>query len=428
MDRRGGAAGALASGGEVAVFDWGLVAVTLAYVGLLFVVATYGDRRAAAGRSAIGNPVVYSLSIAVYCTAWTFYGSVGRAASSGLEFLPIYLGPTLTAILWWMILRKMIRISRASRLTSLADFVAARYGAGTFLGALVATVLVVGVTPYIALQLRAVSVSFTILSAPDGVAAAPDPGGTALWAAGILAVFAILFGTRHLDPAEHHEGLVLAVAFESVVKLVAFLVVGVFVVYGMFDGLGDLFGRAYRVPELRELLVFGEGQRYGSWFALTGVSMLAILFLPRQFQMMVVENTDERHLRSASWLFPSYLIAINFFVLPIALAGRLHFADGSVDSDIFVLALPLSTGHEAIAWIAFLGGFSAATGMVIVATVALSTMVSNNLLLPLLLRLGLLQATGGRSAHRPQSAGPQHPPSDDRPPAGARLRVPAPHR
>ncbi|BBM69817.1 sensor histidine kinase [Rhodothermus marinus] len=369
--------------------------IALLYIGLLFAIATYGDRRAEQGRSIISSPYIYALSLAVYCTAWTFYGSVGRAASSGVGYLPIYLGPTLTAVLWWMVLRKMIRISKVYRITSIADFVASRYGKSSGLAALVTVIAVTGGVPYIALQLKAISVSFQVLSGrPTPTPTESLLDDTALYVTLALALFSILFGTRHLDATERHEGLVAAIAFESLVKLPAFVAVGLFVTFGLYDGPADLFGRALARPEFRRLLTMEEALgpgAYGQWFWMTLLAMLAILFLPRQFQVAVVENVDERHLRKAIWLFPLYLWLINLFVLPIALAGLMAFPGGQVDADMFVLAIPLAHGQELLALLAFIGGFSAATSMVIVATVALSTMISNDLIMPILLRIRFLR-------------------------------------
>ncbi|HEU4325686.1 MAG TPA: sensor histidine kinase [Roseiflexaceae bacterium] len=370
---------------------WVILTISLLYLGLLFAIASYGDRRADQGRSIISSPLVYALSLAVYCTSWTFYGSVGRAAVSGLDFLPIYLGPTLASFLGWLVLRRMIRISKHQRITSIADFGAARYGKSTVLAGLITIVAVIGVTPYIALQLKAISTSFdTLLQAPAADAALLSDKG--FYAALLLALFAILFGTRKLDATERHEGMVAAIAFESLVKLVAFLAVGAFVTFGMYGGPADLFGQAARLPEATRLLSLGEGSTsYGSWAALTLLAMLAVLLLPRQFQIAVVENVSERHLLKATWLFPLYLLAINLFVMPVALAGLLHFAPGTTDADMFVLTLPILAGQEELALLAYLGGASAATGMVIAETVALSTMVCNDLVMPVLLRLPVLR-------------------------------------
>ena len=378
--------------------------VSFGYLGLLFAIAQYADGRADAGRPMIAGPYIYSLSLAGYATAWTFYGSVGRAASDGIGFLPIYIGPTLMIALWWVVLRKMLRISKQNRITSLADFVASRYGKSALLGGLVTVIAVIGILPYISLQLKAVSNSFTILVQypqiimPDEAGVAPMREDTALWVALILAAFTIAFGTRHLDAAEHHQGLVTAIAFESLVKLLAFLAVGVFVTFGMYDGFGDIFTRALAEPKMRAMMtpLEGIGGSYGNWVWLTILSMMAILFLPRQFQVAVIENLDEKHLKKAIWLFPLYMLAINVFVLPIAFGGMLHFTDGRVDADTFVLTLPMAEKQESLALLVFIGGLSAATGMVIVETIALSTMVCNDLVMPVLLRMRGLRLNESR--------------------------------
>lgn len=371
---------------------WVVVTVSVAYLGLLFAIAFYGDRRADAGRSIISNGYVYALSIAVYATSWTYYGSVGSAASGGIAWLPIYLGPMVVVTVWWLVLRKIIRICKRDRITSLADFVAARYGKSQLLGGMVTVIAVLGLVPYIALQLKAISTTFAVLTSGGAPAGADAPGtgsvlgDTALYAALLLAAFTIVFGTRHLDATERHEGMVAAIAAESLVKLVAFLAVGFWVTFGLFDGFGDVVGRAAERPELARLLTLSGTTGYGTFFWLTVLSMLAFLLLPRQWQVSVVENVDENHVRTASWVFPLYLLLINVFVLPISLAGLLTFGADGTDADTFVLALPLADSRPLLALVVFVGGLSAATGMVIVETIALSTMVSNSLAVPLLLR------------------------------------------
>ena len=377
---------------------WGIVAFAFGYLCLLFAIAYYADKRADAGRSIIRSPWIYTLSIAVFCTSWTFYGSVGRAASGGIHFLPIYLGPTLVFLLWWFVIRKIIRISKANRITSIADFISSRYGKSTSLGALVTVIAVVGIIPYISLQLKAVSTSFNVLRQYPVVAMplhenVPLLADTGLWVALIMAAFAILFGTRHIDASEHHEGMVAAVAFESLVKLVAFLAVGVFVTFGVNDGFGDLFHRAAANPDILKLFYVDSGGSYLQWITLTLLSMAAIVCLPRQFQVTVVENVNEQHLARAVWLFPLYMLVINIFVLPIAVSGLLHFPAGLVNADTFVLAIPMKERAEGLALLAFIGGLSAATGMVIVAAIALSTMICNDLVMPALLRLSWLRLT-----------------------------------
>jgi Na+/proline symporter/nitrogen-specific signal transduction histidine kinase len=377
--------------------SWLVLVTSFAYLGLLFAIAYLGDKRADAGRSVISSPYIYALSLAVYCTSWTFYGSVGRATSGGVNFLAIYIGPTLMATLWWLVLRKMIRISKIYRVTSIADFIGSRYGKSTLLAGLVTIIAVIGIVPYISLQLKAVSSSFSLLvqypviADPARLGTPPVLQDKALYVALLLAAFAILFGARHLDAAERHEGMVAAIAFESLIKLLAFLAVGLFVTFGMYGSFADLFARADRLVDAQRLLTFGDTGSYGSWAWLTCLSALAITCLPRQFQVAVVENVDEGHLGKATWLFPLYLLAINVFVLPIAVAGLLRFPNGGVDADTFVLTLPMAEHQEGLALLAFIGGMSAATGMVIVETIALSTMVCNDLVMPVLLRLHRLR-------------------------------------
>ncbi|HXT82486.1 MAG TPA: hybrid sensor histidine kinase/response regulator [Acetobacteraceae bacterium] len=375
---------------------WVILALSLGYVGLLFAVAYYGDRRAASRGRAKAKPVTYALSLAVYCTSWTFYGSVGLAARTGYDFLTIYLGPILMFTFGYPLLRRVIRISKSYNITSIADFIAARYGKSQLLAAAVTVIAVLGMLPYIALQLKAVSTSFAVLVDYPSVemplqSSQSASAYTALAVALLLSLFAILFGTRHIDATEHHEGMILAIAFESVVKLVAFVAVGVFVTWGMFGGLGDLMGRVAAEPSLRRVFLGGvDGM---TWLTMTGLAFAAILCLPRQFHVLVVENADQRDLRKAAWLFPLYLVAINIFVIPIAIAGLSAFPTG-VDKDMFVLALPIAARHETLAMLAFIGGLSAATGMVIVASVAISNMVSNDLVMPMVLhgrRLGLAE-------------------------------------
>ena len=375
-----------------------IVLVALGYLSLLFVIAFHGDRRAAAGRSLVRNPYVYTLAIAVYCTSWTYYGAVGSAARNGLEFLTIYLGPTIVFLGWWFVLRKILRIRKAYRITSIADFISSRYGKSTRLSMLVTLIAVVGSTPYIALQLKAVATSFNVLAGYKGLNATGDAvqaatifADTAFWVAIGMAAFVILFGTRQIDADEHHEGVVAAVAFESVVKLAAFLAVGLFVVFGLHAGFGDLFGRATDLPNVTALVTFhsDDGSR---WLTLMLLSMAAVVCLPRQFQITMVENVDERHLATASWLFPLYMLAMSLFALPIALGGLAHLPT-TADPDFFVLTLPMVRGQDTLALIAFIGGLSSATSMVIVAAIALSTMVCNDLVMPALLRVPGLRIT-----------------------------------
>jgi len=382
---------------------WGILTVATIYVLGLFAIAYEVDRRARAGRSLIDSPAIYSLSLAVYCTSWTFYGSVGRAVASGVGFLPIYLGPTLMALLWWFVLRKVVRIAKQNNITSIADFLGSRYGQSALLGAVVTVVTVVGITPYIALQLKAISQTFEVLVRYPAVATELVPSGsrpfyadTAFGAAVILTVFGIMFGARDLDSSRRHEGLVATIAFESLVKLVAFLAVGLFVTYGAFGGLVDIFERVRARPEYARLLGGDPAFPFGDWAALTWLSMMAIMFLPRQFHMAVIGNTREAHIRTAMWMFPVYLLLINLFVLPIAFGGLLTFPGAQATvSDYFVLTLPMAHHQQWLALFAFIGGISAATGMVIVESIALSTMILNTLVGPVLVRRGMQRDVSG---------------------------------
>jgi len=345
------------------------------YLMLLAGIAHYADRQRDQGRSIVSNPYVYALSLCVYCTAWTFYGSIGRAASTGLGFLPIYLGPTFGMILGWLMIRKITRISKEFRLTSISDFISFRYGRSYAIGAMVTVFSLMVITPYVALQLNAISSSIQILGGESDIWM-----GTKFLVAALLAMFCIIFGARHLDPLERHEGLVAAVAFESLVKLVAFLAAGIYITYSLFGGYSDIVQSVLEIPQYNHLIDID----YPSWFSLTMISFFAILLLPRQFHLMVVENSDETHIKKAMWLFPLYLLLINLFVPAIAGAGLLLNTPGL--QDMFIISIPLANGHVLLALLVFIGGASAATAMVIVDSVAVSTMMLNELEMPHLMR------------------------------------------
>jgi Na+/proline symporter/nitrogen-specific signal transduction histidine kinase len=355
-----------------------LIAACLAYVTFLFFVAFAAERLAAQGRGGwLRSPLVYTLSLSIYCTGWTFYGAVGYAARSGLEYVTIYLGPSLVMIGWWWLLRKLVRIGRAQRVTSIADLISSRYGKSNLLAIVVTLMAVVGVTPYIALQLQSVTLSISVF-APTRSAYGPalDREIAGLWVALGLALFAILFGTRNLNANERHHGVVIAIAVEAVVKLVALLGVGVFVVWGVAGGVDEMLTRVDASP-------LGEWHMDRSrWATLTLLSAAAFVCLPRMFQVLVVENEDERHLHTAAWAFPVYLMLMSLFVVPIAVIGLDLMPAGS-NPDLYVLTVPLAQGQGGLALLSFLGGFSSATSMVIVATLALSTMVSNHIVMPI---------------------------------------------
>ncbi len=364
---------------------WLLVAVSLLYIAVLFGIAWRGDRRAREHGASQRRPIIYSLALAIYCTSWSFYGAVGQAATGGWSFASIYVGPILTFLLFWPVLAKMIRVAKHQNVTSIADFIASRYGKTQSLAAFASLVALIGALPYIALQLKAVSTSFSVLTVDGDPTHTPLFADTAFYVAVVMAAFAILFGTRHTDATEHHEGLIHAVAFESLVKLLAFLVLGVYVTWWMFDGLGELMAHAEVQLELQRQLA---QQNFGqSFWAQTLLAMLAVLCLPRQFHVAVVENTHRDDAAKARWLFPLYLLAFAFFILPLAAAGLTLFAGSDVEPDTYVLALPMAAESTWLTLLTFIGGFSAATGMVIVAAVAVSIMISNEIVIPALFRL-----------------------------------------
>jgi Na+/proline symporter/signal transduction histidine kinase len=365
---------------------WVVVAAALGYIGSLFVIASYGDHLRLLGGERRNRLLIYPLSLAIYCTSWTFFGSVGLAARTGYDFLTIYIGPALMIGLATPLVIRTVRLAKANNITSIADFIAARYGKNQSVAATVALIAIVGTVPYVALQLKAVSSSLaTILGPPTAnAAAAPVFDDLALLVTLAMATFAVLFGTRHIDATEHQHGLILAIATESMVKLVAFVTVGIFVTFVMFDGPFDLIARAHDKPAAAAVLA-GNTQ-FANFAVMTLLSLCAITLLPRQFHVTVVENNSQPEIRRAAWLFPLYLVLINLFVVPIAVAGLIRFPEGGVDSDMFVLALPLAAGNGLMALIAFIGGLSAATAMVIVESVALAIMVSNDLFVPLVLR------------------------------------------
>ncbi|MDR5904690.1 NahK/ErcS family hybrid sensor histidine kinase/response regulator [Franzmannia qiaohouensis] len=364
---------------------WLLIAISLTYIAVLFAIAWRGDRHARLHGASRRRPVIYSLALAIYCTSWTFYGAVGEAATSGWSFASIFVGPILTFLLFWPVLAKMIRVAKHQNVTSIADFIASRYGKTQSLAAFASLVALIGTLPYIALQLKAVSTSFMVLTDTSDMTRTPLFADTGFYVAAVMAVFAILFGTRHTDATEHHEGLVHAIAFESLVKLLAFLILGAYVTWGLFGGLGDLLGQAEQQMQLQQQLAAQDFGR--SFWAQTLLAMLAIFCLPRQFHVAVVENTHRDDATKARWLFPLYLVAIGFFVLPLAAAGLIMFPGGDVEPDTFVLAIPMAAGNELLTLLTFIGGFSAATGMVIVAAVAVSIMISNEIVIPALFRL-----------------------------------------
>jgi Na+/proline symporter/CheY-like chemotaxis protein len=359
-----------------------VLALSLAYLGLLFGVAYVGDRYARDWSASSMAPAVYGLSLAIYCTSWTFYGAVGRAATSGLDFILIYTGPALLVILGYPMLAKMVRAAKQHNVTSIADFLASRYGKSRAVGVTATLFATVGVLPYIALQLQAVSSTFKTIAEPT-LAGGVVHTDTSLIVAGMMAVFTILFGVRNVQASEQHRGMMLAIAFESVVKLLALLAVGPFVLWVLFDGPGDLMTKLAAVPVIEEQI--GREGSPLTWMVMSLLSAMAFLCLPRQFHVAVVEHGHPSSLRTARWLFPLYLVLINLFVVPIAVAGALLLGK-SISPDLYVLQLPLAHGEGWLSAFVFIGGLSAATSMVIVACMALSGMIGNELVMPYVLR------------------------------------------
>jgi len=354
---------------------WQLGLLALLYVMVLFVIAWWGDRAERRGLRVVNNTWTYSLGLGVYCTSWTFYGAVGEASSNGWTYLPIYLGPILTMLLGGELIYKLVSVGKQHHITSIADFMAARYGKSRQMAVLVTLVAIVGVLPYIALQLKAVTLSFEHVVGPQ-VAPSPD---IALGVATLMAIFTLLFGTRHIDATEHQSGLMLAVSFESFIKLVAFVIIGLFCLFVIFDGPLDLWQRIRETPELRT--VFEPALFSQSFVTALLLSMLAIICLPRQFHAGVVENNDLQHLRTARWVLPTYLGLFALFVLPIVAAGMIT-QPGSAQPDMYMLSLPMAAGNQGLLLLSFIGGIAAATGMVIMSTMALAIMLTNEVLMP----------------------------------------------
>ncbi|MGL5842958.1 MAG: hybrid sensor histidine kinase/response regulator [Aeromonas hydrophila] len=361
---------------------WLLIGLSLSYLGLLFLIAYVADKNKR--RRLKGQPLLYSLSLAVYCTSWTFFGTVGQASESPWSPVPIYLGPMLVFLFGWRLLARLILVAKREHITSIADFIAARYGKSQRLAMVIALIAIMGILPYLVLQLKAIVTGLDLLMA-NSVPAGPtgNTAGLALGVALLLALFSILFGTRHLDATEHHRGMVVAIAFESVVKLLAFMAVGGFALWLILSKPSQ--ARTLVASDFLDAVVAVTPGSLLELAIYTLVAMCAVICLPRQFHVTVVENNQGQDLHWARWLFPLYLFVMGLFIWPLALAGK-QWVGAGMASDTYVISLPMSLGFDGMALLAFLGGTSAATGMVIVCTIALAIMVSNDLVLPVLLR------------------------------------------
>jgi Na+/proline symporter/signal transduction histidine kinase len=356
----------------------GLLLILALYVSILFYIAHWAEKRSHSKWT--NNPYIYSFSLAVYCTAWTYYGSIGVAAESGLSYLPIYLGPIIIIPTWMIILKRIIRISRVNKISSIADFISLRYGNSRFLGALVTMICVFGIVPYISLQLKSISDTFHIVTktqSSDNIFT-----DTTTYVCLALALFASYYGTKYVDASEKRRGIVTAVAMESILKLVFFLIIGIYVTYFVYDGFGDIYTKASVLENFEKKNSIGDLTSGINWFFLCILSMFAIFLLPRQFHTAIVENNKETHIRTAMWLFPLYLLLFNIFVFPIAWGGNILFQGKELNSDTYSLLIPQFFNNNFLTVLVFLGGFSAAISMIIVSSIALATMLSNNLLIP----------------------------------------------
>lgn len=361
---------------------WVIILICAIYLALLFWIAYYGDKKAAT-KSIINSPVIYALSLTTYCTAWTFYGSVGKASTDGISFLATYLGPIILCPLWIILFKKIIRICKKEKISSISDFIATRYGKDKFLGNLITVMIFLFIIPYISIQLRAISTTFNILIKNNTEGFLHNE--TALIVVVLMSLFIILFSTRNKSNVERNEGMVAVIAFESIFKLIAFIAIAVYVIFFVFDGFQDIFNQASTknmlsaIGDIKQSLEGG----YWDWIMLIILSFLVFILLPRQFHLLALENKNEDHVQAASWVFPLYIFAITLFVIPIAIAGKVYFADTVFSPDIYVLHFPMQTGNNLLATLVFLGGFAAATGMIIVETIAVSRMLSNNIIIPI---------------------------------------------
>lgn len=365
------------------MFSPAIIAIlSFLYIGLLFFIATRGDKRSASKR---WQPVIYTLSISTVCTSWTFYGAIEQFSGTGWWISPVHIGIILTFVIGWRFLQRMVDVARQENSTTIADFIAARYGHSRTVAVLVAVISLVGITPYIALQYKAVAASFDILTSSS------SNFDLALIVALLTALFSIMFGTRSIDTSEKHHGLMHTLAFEAVFKVILLLAVGLFVIFGLFEGPFDLLTQGMAIPDIRQTLTQSNGAYIYITHMLLGMTI--IFALPRQFHVAVVENSSVNDIKTARWMFPVYLIAINIMVQPIAIGGKILLGLDHPDTAYFSLLIPMQQGLDWFALLVYLGGISAATSMVIIATVTLSTMMSNELILPVAFRLRLIAST-----------------------------------
>ena len=355
-----------------------LFAIIMLYLALLFFIAFWAEKRKS--NFWANNPYVYSLSLAVYCTAWTYYGSIGVAANQGLEYLAIYIGPIIIIPAWIVINSKIIRISRVNKISSIADFISLRYGNSRSFGAIISVVCILAIIPYIGLQIKAISDTFHLVTKSE------NPNNiftdTATYVVLLIAIFSSYYGTRYVDASEKRLGIISAVAVESFLKLIFFVILGIFVTYGIFNGFDDIYEKAKNLPEFTQRNSFNGLEGSFNWMLTSMLSMTAIFLLPRQFHTTIIENRKENHLKTAIWVFPLYLLIFNFFVFPIAWGGKILFLGQNVNPELFPILIPQKFGSILISVIVFLGGLSASISMIIISSVTLSIMLSNNVIIP----------------------------------------------
>ena len=355
-----------------------LFAIIMLYLALLFFIAFWAEKRKS--NFWANNPYVYSLSLAVYCTAWTYYGSIGVAANQGLEYLAIYIGPIIIIPAWIVINSKIIRISRVNKIISIADFISLRYGNSRSFGAIISVVCILAIIPYIGLQIKAISDTFHLVTKSE------NPNNiftdTATYVVLLIAIFSSYYGTRYVDASEKRLGIISAVAVESFLKLIFFVILGIFVTYGIFNGFDDIYEKAKNLPEFTQRNSFNGLEGSFNWMLTSMLSMTAIFLLPRQFHTTIIENRKENHLKTAIWVFPLYLLIFNFFVFPIAWGGKILFLGQNVNPELFPILIPQKFGSILISVIVFLGGLSASISMIIISSVTLSIMLSNNVIIP----------------------------------------------
>ncbi len=361
----------------------------LIYMAVLLVLAGWAARKDAGGSRLVKNPFVYSLGLTVLYTSWTFYGSIGKAATDGMFFIATYIGTMMPLIFWPLIVKRMIRIKSEFRITSIADFISARYDKSHGIAALVTVMALIGVMPYMALQLKAVFSSLEVIGG-NGPGAAVFTQHNIEWAIVLFMVFfTIVFGARRLDPTEQHPGMVFTLAIGGIIKLVIFLIAGIVILYLMNNGIIDTLGRISRTHQSGFMLIDPQRHHFSLWASQILISIFAVMLLPRQFHMMVVENSDEKHVHTAMWLLPLYMMLITLFSLPIAAAGLLQELPKEW-GDVFLLKLPHMHDKPWLTLTVFLGGFTASITMVMITALTLSIMTVNHILLPLISRLAPL--------------------------------------